>query len=215
MDQLETLPMECADPTPPSATTPPAASPKVDLPPCLMEAEASLQEAATAGPGGDMRRQQLAMRAEEKAAKEARDAEKKANKKKDPKKPKAKGRPRKAVEELAPLESDTKKRKIRKVKSTAQAAGGEEPEVPKAAAKTKAAAKSKAKAAARRKSKSKRALETLSAAKETTKKRRILKYEQFTFDKAVVNEVIQVLEKFKDTVYDKKEEVMHATSLGN
>lgn len=194
------------------AATPQAASglcagPKVDPAPCLADAAASLQEAADAGSAVDLRRQQLAMREEEREAKEARDAERKEKKAQQTAEPKAKGRPRKANDDLAPL-TVPKKRRGSKAKAPAE---GEDPEVPQA----KAKARAKAKAALRRKSKSKRALETLAAAQETTKKRRTLKYESFTFDKAIVCDLLKVLQKYKDVVYNKAEEEMHTTWLGN
>ena len=176
-------------------------APKVDACPAVALAEAELDrnaEAAELETDGDFRRAQLTMRAEEKDAKQA------AKDCKEPKakaEPKAKGRPRETEDVPAP-----KRGAKRKAKTDApqEAAPSEEP-----------SRSTSSRAMAEGGSGNKRPRKA--AAKQAPRRRpsfQPLASECPLEDRAFVDELVDVMKKFQDLTYDRKEMTLHTQLLG-
>lgn len=201
---------------------PPAEHSAPCVSPCaaVAAAEAELDTAAAHDKvdAGDFRRQQLAVRAEEKEAQEARAMaakEAKGEKTTEKKKARAKGRPRKIPEDDAAddggaggaTESKASSSSKPKAKATKS----------KASSSTKRAAKEPAEGSRRKNGKGEGPNEepTTEAVDSKPKKiRRVYKAEDYTFDKDIMSEAYKVMKKFHRVSYDKDEQTMHTPSLG-
>jgi hypothetical protein len=168
----------------------------------------------------DFRRQQLAVRAEEKEAQEARAMaakEAKGERTTEKKKARAKGRPRKIPEDDAADDGGAGEATESKASSSSKPKAKATKSKSKASSSTKRAAKEPAEGSRRKNGKGEGPNEepTTEAADSKPKKiRRVYKAEDYTFDKDITSEAYKVMKKFHCVSCDKDEQTMHTPSLG-